>query len=229
MQKYVAYYRVSTDKQGRSGLGLEAQRTTVCNLLKPGDAIVAEYIEVESGTNSNRLELDRAMQKARQLRATLIVAKLDRLTRNVAFLARLIETSIDLRCADLPAIEGATGRFLLHQMAAVAELEAGMISTRTKAALAAAKLRGTKLGGLRYESRQAASASLTKARAVQQNQAKANAIRIAPAIASLQKSGCKTLDQIAAGLNDGGISTPSGRGCWSKTQVSRALARHMQN
>src|SRR5882757_4612563 len=147
---FIAYYRVSTAKQGVSGLGLEAQRAAVANYLNGGDwHIQSEFTEVESGRRADRPELDRASAAARVHRVPVVVAKVDRLTRSVAFLSRLLEAGVEVRFADLPAIEGPTGRFMLQQMAAVAELEAGMISARTKAALAAAKARGQKLGGAR--------------------------------------------------------------------------------
>src|SRR6476620_7219757 len=146
--KFVCYYRVSTGRQGKSGLGLEAQRAAVATYLNGGDwSIVAEFTEVEAGKRSDRPALEQALAAARLHRAALVVSKVDRLTRSVAFLSKLLEAGVDVRFADLPAIEGATGKFLLQQMAAVAELEAGMISARTKAALAAAKRRGVKLGG----------------------------------------------------------------------------------
>jgi DNA invertase Pin-like site-specific DNA recombinase len=109
--------------------------------------IIAEFTEIESGKRSDRPALEKALAAARVRQVPLVVAKVDRLTRSVAFLSRLLEAGVDVRFADLPMIEGATGKFLLQQMAAVAELEAGMISARTKAALAAAKRRGVKLGG----------------------------------------------------------------------------------
>src|SRR3984893_4739701 len=146
--KFISYYRVSTNQQGQSGLGLEAQRQAVMNYLN-GGKIIAEFSEGESGKRSNRPELDKALAAARLHRCPVVVSKVDRLTRSVAFLSRLLEAGVDVRFADLPQIEGAPGRFLLQQMVAVAELEAGMISTRTKAALAAAKARGKSLGGPR--------------------------------------------------------------------------------
>jgi DNA invertase Pin-like site-specific DNA recombinase len=131
--KFVAYFRVSTARQGRSGLGIEAQREAVKAYLNGGDwQIVAEFTEVESGKRADRPELDKALDAARLHRACLVVSKVDRLTRSVAFLSCLLEAGVDVRFADLPAIEGATGRFMLQQMVAVAELEAGMISARTK-------------------------------------------------------------------------------------------------
>src|SRR3954471_12681505 len=146
--KFVTYYRVSTGRQGKSGLGIEAQRAAVATYLNGGNwQIVAGFTEVESGKRSDRPALEQALAAARLHRAALVVSKVDRLTRSVAFLSRLLEAGVDVRFADLPVIEGATGRFLLQQMVAVAELEAGMISARTRAALAATKRRGKKLGG----------------------------------------------------------------------------------
>jgi DNA invertase Pin-like site-specific DNA recombinase len=118
--KHIAYYRVSTDKQGQSGLGLEAQRQAV-NLY--GGKSIAEFTEIESGRRSKRPQLDAALKTARQHKVALVVSKVDRLTRSVAFLSKLLEAEVDVRFADLPQIEGPTGRFILQQMAAVAELK----------------------------------------------------------------------------------------------------------
>ena len=135
---FIAYYRVSTSKQGKSGLGIEAQRQAVATYLNGRNwRIIAEFTETESGKRSDRPALEKALAAARVRQVPLVVAKVDRLTRSVAFLSRLLEAGVDVRFADLPMIEGATGKFLLQQMAAVAELEAGMISARTKGALAA--------------------------------------------------------------------------------------------
>src|ERR1700739_965078 len=183
--KFVAYYRVSTDRQGRSGLGLEAQRSAVKNYLNGGNwSIVAEFTEVESGRKADRPELDKALAAARLHRAPLIVSKVDRLTRSVSFLSRLLDANVDARFADLPQIEGATGRFLLQQMVAVAELEAGMISKRTKEALASAKKRGKKLGGNRGVKPTAKMRAAS--RAALQARAASRAADIAPAIKALQ-------------------------------------------
>ena len=140
---FVAYYRVSTAKQGASGLGLEAQQAAVSSYLNGGDwRIVGAFTEVESGKSSDRPELAKALAAARLHRAPLVVANVSRLTRSLAFLSKLLEAGVDVRFCDLPQIEGPTGRFMLQQMAAVAELEAGMIGDRTRKALAAAKARG---------------------------------------------------------------------------------------
>ena len=137
---FVSYCRVSTARQGRSGLGLDAQRAAVAGYLNGGAwRLVGEFVEVESGKRADRPELAKALACARLHRAPLVVAKVDRLTRSLAFLSKLLEAGVDVRFCDLPQIEGPTGRFMLQQMAAVAELEAGMIGDRTRKALAAAK------------------------------------------------------------------------------------------
>jgi DNA invertase Pin-like site-specific DNA recombinase len=145
--KFVSYYRVSTDKQGKSGLGLEAQKEAVQQRLDGGRwQLVGEFIEVESGKRASRPQLDAAIAACKKNKAKLIVAKLDRLSCNVAFLLKLIDSGVEVLFADLPELNGAMGRFMLTTMASVAELEAGLISERTKAALKAAKARGVKLG-----------------------------------------------------------------------------------
>jgi DNA invertase Pin-like site-specific DNA recombinase len=237
--KFIAYFRVSTERQGRSGLGLEAQRAAVANYLNGGDwRIAAEFTEVESGRRSDRPELDKALAAARVHRCPLVVSKVDRLTRSVAFLSRLLEAGVDVRFADLPQIQGATGQFMLVQMVAVAQLEAGMISTRTKAALAAAKARGKALGGPRrkkigedaqgktiYGERVVISRAAQKAGAVANHmRAIDRAADLAPTLAQIQAEGAATLKDIAKALDAAGIATPRGQGKWSPTQVKRTLA-----
>jgi DNA invertase Pin-like site-specific DNA recombinase len=222
--KFVAYYRVSTARQGRSGLGLEAQRAAVATYLNGGDwQIVAEFTEVESGKRADRPELDKALAVARLHRCPVVVSKVDRLTRSMSFLTKLLDAGVDVRFADLPQIEGETGRFVLHQMVAVAQLEAGMISTRTKAALAAAKRRGVKLGGFRGKVPTAKHRA--KGRAALQARANSRAMDIAPVIAELQVAGATSLRAIADGLNERGIPTARGDGEWSAVQVMRVLDR----
>ena len=145
--KFVSYLRVSTDKQGRSGLGWR-HSAAVDSYLNGGRwTLVAEYVETESGRRTDRRQLAKALAHAKAIGATVVFAKLDRLTRNVDLLRSLVTSDVDLVFCDLPHVPvGAMGRFLLTQMASVAELEAGLISERTKAALAAAKARGVKLG-----------------------------------------------------------------------------------
>jgi len=221
---FVAYYRVSTRKQGRSGLGVAAQREAVSHYLNGRDwRIIGEFTEVESGRRADRPELERALAAARVHRVPLVVAKVDRLTRSVAFLSRLLEAGADVRFADLPAIEGPTGRFMLQQMCAVAELEAGFISDRTKRALAAAKARGKRLGGNR-------GVALTKAarkagRDVQTARATARAADLAPVLKELREAGVISLGGIARALTERGIPTARGRSEWTPMQAARVMAR----
>jgi DNA invertase Pin-like site-specific DNA recombinase len=221
---FISYLRVSTTKQGRSGLGIEAQRAAVAQYLNGGNwTIIAEFTEAESGKRSDRPALDKALAAARVHRCPVVVANVSRLTRSVAFLSRLLEAGVDVRFADFPVIEGPTGRFMLQQMASVAELEAGLISTRAKAALVAAKARGKKLGGFRGD-------QLTnKARAlgnqVRSARAYARAADLAPIIAELQAAGITSLRGIAVALNERGIQTPRGKGKWQAGTVTQLLAR----
>lgn len=221
---FVAYYRVSTRSQGRSGLGIAAQREAVARYLNGGEwRIIGEFTEIESGKRRDRPELERALAVARAHRAPLVVAKVDRLTRSVSFLSRLLDAGVDVRFADLPAIEGPTGRFMLQQMAAVAELEAGFISDRTKRALAAAKRRGVKLGGdrgarLTRKQRQAGSAVISS-RATQR------ACDLAPVLTELRERGVISLSAIAQALTERGIPTARGGREWLPEQVRRVLAK----
>jgi DNA invertase Pin-like site-specific DNA recombinase len=220
---FIAYYRVSTARQGRSGLGLEAQRAAVAAYLNGGDwRIVEEFTEVESGKRSDRPALDKALAAARLRRLPLVVSKVDRLTRSVGFLSRLLDAGVDVRFADLPQIEGPTGQFLLQQMVAVAQLEAGMISARTKAALAAAKTRGKRLGGDRGG--RLTTDARTKGNAAVAQKADRRAADVLPLISELQAAGNLSLRAIAAGLNERGIPTAKD-GKWSAVQVSRVLSR----
>src|SRR4051812_18144377 len=150
-RRLIAYYRVSTQKQGASGLGLEGQEAAVAAYAASfGGELLRAYVEVESGKRSDRPELARALADCRRSKATLVIAKLDRLTRNTRFLLALVESRADIVFCDLPQLPpGPEGRFILTMFAAVAELEAGMISRRTKAALAAYKARGGLLGAAR--------------------------------------------------------------------------------
>jgi DNA invertase Pin-like site-specific DNA recombinase len=222
--KFVCYYRVSTARQGKSGLGLDAQRAAVAVYLNGGNwKIVEEHTEVESGRNSDRPALERALAAARLHRAALVVSKMDRLTRSVPFLNRLLEAGVDVRFADLPQIEGATGRFMVQMMVSVAELEAGMISKRTKDALAQAKKRGVKLGG--YRGAKPTARMRARSTAVVQQRADARASDVAPTIKAIQAAGHISLRAIAAALNAQGIPTARGQGVWSAVQVARVLER----
>src|ERR1039457_2010783 len=148
MPAYVAYYRVSTDRQGVSGLGLDAQRAAVARHLNGQGQFIAEYTEIESGRrHTNRPQLLAALEECRKRRAVLLIARLDRLARNVAFIANLMESGADFVAVDMPQAT----RLTIHILAAVAEHEREMISKRTKAALAEAKRRGTRLGNPRID------------------------------------------------------------------------------
>jgi DNA invertase Pin-like site-specific DNA recombinase len=217
--KFVSYLRVSTARQGRSGLGLEAQRESVSNYLNGGRwKLVEEVIEVESGKKNDRPELARALRLCRMKQATLLVAKLDRLARNVAFISTLMESGVDFTAVDFPT----ANRLTVHVLAAVAEHEAAMISARTKAALQAAKRRGTKLGGDRGNIQRigklgrAASAVVRGADAAKRN---ADTLAEIQAITGGEEW---SLQRIADALNERGFKTARG-GQWSPTQVLRVL------
>ncbi len=219
--KYAAYLRVSTQQQGRSGLGLEAQRKAVADYLgSNGRDLIAEFVETESGKRNGRPELGRALGFCRQEGATLVVAKLDRLTRNTRFLLTVVEQDVPCVFCDLPQIPaGPMGKFFLTLMAAVAELEAGMISERTKTALAAAKARGVKLGSPTPEKGSAAGVAARKAKAEQHVQG------VLPVITEIQESGVASLAGIARALAARGIPTARGSSGWHANSVRRILER----
>ena len=214
-QKFVAYVRVSTDKQGRSGLGLEAQEAAVAAYAEAqhGD-IVARFIEVESGKRNDRPELLKALAACRRQKATLVIAKLDRLARNVAFIANLMESGVDFIAVDMPSAT----RLTIHILAAVAEHEREMISARTKAALQARKARGDRLGA--PDPRIGSNLGVTRLKA----QAAAHAENVMPIIDSVRSSGVETLAGIAAALNARGIKSARG-GAWHPATVARVIAR----
>ncbi len=219
--RYIAYYRVSTKRQGKSGLGLEAQKNAVADYLNGGRwSLLDEVTEVESGTRSDRPALANALALCRLHKATLLVAKMDRLSRNLHFLSGLMESGVDFIACDLPA----ANRLTIHVLAAVAEAEAEAISARTKAALAAAKARGVKLGGDRGNiasvSRKGASASARVRGAV----ARRRAADLLPVIEAIKADGAASLRDIADALNQRGILTARG-GKWSAVQVRRVLGR----
>jgi DNA invertase Pin-like site-specific DNA recombinase len=218
--KFVAYYRVSTQKQGRSGLGLEAQREAVETYLNGGKwSIAAEFTEVESGKRADRPEFAKALAACRLHRATLVIAKLDRLARNVHFVASLMESGVEFVAADNPH----ANKLTIHILVAMAEHEAEMISARTKAALAAAKKRGVTLGGFRGKVPTAKHRTLSTA--ALRRKADGRAADLAPAIKELQAGGAASLRAIAAALNDKCIPTARGSGKWSAVQVARVLDR----
>lgn len=224
---FVAYYRVSTDQQGRSGLGLEAQKAAVgAQLAAVSGRLLGEFEEVESGKRNSRPQLAAALAACRAKRATLIIAKLDRLARNTAFLLSIVEGSGEggVVFCDLPQIPaGPMGKFFLTLMAAVAELEAGLISQRTRAALAAAKARGVKLGNPRLRPGDAEGAKA--ARAARGVLADEHAAAVLPFIDAAQAAGCGSLRQIAEALVARGVRAPNGGERWQPVQVRRIMAR----
>lgn len=219
--KFVSYLRVSTKRQGASGLGLEAQRAAVAGYLNGGSwSLVAEHVEVESGKRDDRPKLAEALRTCRLHGARLVIAKLDRLSRDAHFLLGLEKAGVDFVACDNPT----ANRLTVGILAMVAEEERRAISARTKAALAAAKARGTKLGGDRGNLGTVRDAG--RALAIQARRAKAgaHAADLAPVIADLRASGVTTLAALAAALNEKNIPAARG-GSWSPVQVSRTLSR----
>ncbi len=222
MCRVVAYYRVSTLRQGQSGLGLEAQRQAVLALCQSrGWEVIAERTEIESGKNDNRPQLAAALHQAKVTGATLVVAKLDRLSRSVAFLSALQDSGAKFVAADMPEANELT----VHIMAAVAQAERQAISKRTKEALAAAKAAGRRLGnpnGAEALRR----AGKGNAAAVERLKAGADSYAqdLAPVIADIQASGVTSLGGIAAELNARHIQTRRG-GRWYASGVANVLAR----
>lgn len=224
---FVAYYRVSTEAQGRSGLGLEAQKASVATVVASRRGrLVAEFEEVESGKKNERPQLAAALAAARARRACLVIAKIDRLARNARFLLTVVEGcgEAGVLFADLPQIpEGPTGKFLLTLLAAVAELEAGMISQRTKAALAAAKARGVKLGSRRLVKGFDTAVS-RQGRATQTARSTAYHAELLPYLTAARAAGCRTQRELCDALTARGIRTPMGGEVWHVGQLQRLLA-----
>lgn len=207
---WISYLRVSTQRQGRSGLGLEAQRETIAQYVASvGGTIREEHIEVETGSMKDRPILAMALAACKRTKATLVVAKLDRLSRNVAHVAGLMDAGVDFRAVDAPF----ANRFVVHVLAAVSEYEREQISARTKAALAAAKARGVVLGSF---GRTLADRNIADATAF------AESLR-AP-IGALLKEGATRLQDIADGLNSVGFVTRQGAK-WGPAAVQRTLLR----
>jgi len=218
----IHYYRVSTSQQGRSGLGLEAQRHAIENFCAArGCDMLAEYTEIESGKNNARPELTRALHHAKVTGATLVIAKLDRLSRNAAFLMTLKDSGTEFVAADMPDANSLT----IGIMALIAQQEREATSTRTKEALRAAKARGAKLGNpngaaaLRraQKGNQAALSTITA-------KANAHAHDLVTVIAAIRATGTTSLNGIATALNERTIRTPRG-GRWHAKSVSNLLAR----
>jgi DNA invertase Pin-like site-specific DNA recombinase len=221
MTRFVVYLRVSTARQGTSGLGIETQREAVARHIAGANGqVVAEFVEVVTGKRADRPELTRALAACRAHRATLLIAKLDRLARKATFIADLMESRVPFVVADMP---NATP-FQLHIYASLAEAEGKAISARTKAALAAAKARGKRLGNPNLrggsgpeQARAAAAAKSAKAAE--------RAADLLPLLAEVRAAGVGTLTGIAQALTTRGVPTPSGRGAWTPSTVMRLERR----
>lgn len=215
---YIAYFRVSTDKQGRSGLGLEAQQQSVSAFI--GGTPDASYTEVESGGKKDRPELAKAIAQCKAEGATLIVAKLDRLARDVQMILSIVDSGIIVRFVDLPEINpnDPTGRLMLTMMAAFAEFERKLISKRTREAMAVAKItRGRKFGSANPSAGGIVTAAISKERA------RESAAGILPFINDLRAQGAVSLRAIAAGLTERRVQTPRGNHTWHPSQVANVL------
>jgi DNA invertase Pin-like site-specific DNA recombinase len=220
--KFVAYFRVSTARQGRSGLGLDAQRQAVADYLNGGKrSLLRQFVEIESGKLNTRPELEKALHTCRVTGAALVIAKLDRLSRNAAFLLTLRDSGVRFVAADMPDANNLTVGIL----ALIAEHEREAISNRTREALAAAKRRGIKLGnpnGAR-PLRRARKGNKAALAAIRQR-ADSHAMRLRPVLEDLRAEGIATLAATAAALNERGITTPRGA-TWHASSVRNLLAR----
>jgi len=213
--KFVAYYRVSTARQGRSGLGLEAQQKAVLDYLNGGSwELIGEFTEAESGKRDNRPQFREALRLCKKTGATLIVARLNRLSRDLGFIVRLMESKVEFTCCDMPE----ASKFTLHIMAAMAEQERENISASTKAGLAAAKARGVVLGNPDIANIQKLGGAATKAKAVQ------HAENIMPVINQIMEAGIVSYRGIAKALEARGLKTAKG-GDWGPQQVKNIIAR----
>ena len=226
--RFISYLRVSTDKQGQSGLGLEAQRKAVADYLNGGDwELVDEVVEVESGKNNKRPKLDEAINLCRAYNATLVVAKMDRLARDAHFLLGLQKAGVPFIAADNPQANELTVGIL----ALVAEQERVAISKRTKDALAAAKARGQVLGAYdkedksKFIGRIGTAEDTAKARQARSEKATQKAQNLKYVFDRINADGSLSLAAMARKLNAEGIPTPSGRGQWQAVTVSRVMNR----
>jgi DNA invertase Pin-like site-specific DNA recombinase len=217
--KFVSYLRVSTDRQGASGLGLEAQRKAVGDYLNGRWQLVAEFVETESGSKADRPKLAEALALARAHGAKLVIAKIDRLSRDAAFLLGMQNAGVQFVAADMPE----ANEMIVGIMAVVAQAERKMISKRTKDALAAAKARGQKLGGFRgYVPTAKDGANGRKVRSLK---AAGHAASLAPIIARLDPDGSLSLRALAAKLTAESLPTPAGAAVWSAVTVARVKAK----
>jgi DNA invertase Pin-like site-specific DNA recombinase len=211
---YIAYYRVSTDRQGRSGLGLEAQQNAVQMFLQGRGDIVQSFTEIESGKRNDRPEIAEALEACRKYKAILVIAKLDRLARNVHFISGLMESGVEFVAVDMPE----ANRLTIHILAAVAEHEREMISKRTKEALQAARARGVKLGSPTPQKGAVVRSQVLR------DKAERFAANTLPIIRGLQQQGITSNRGIATALNARGVKTANNRQ-WYDTTVRNILCR----
>ena len=214
VQRFVAYYRVSTEWQGRSGLGLEAQQQAVADFINGGSELVAEFTEVESGKQDERPALSSALEACRHHKAKLVIAKLDRLSRNLAFIATLMDSGVEFVAVDVPYAEP----LYIHILGAFAQHERKMISERTRAALAAAKKRGVRLGNPNL------APAAKRGAAANREGADRFAANVLPVIREIQAHGAVSQEAIAAKLNERKVPTARG-GKWRHSQVAAVIAR----
>ena len=215
--KFIAYYRVSTDRQGHSGLGLEAQQQAVCDFLAGRGELIESFTEIESGRKNDRPQLAAALDACHHHKVTLVIAKLDRLARNVYFISGLMESGVEFVAVDMPE----ANRLTIHILAAVAEHEREIISQRTKDALKAAKARGVKLGSPNPQKGAAIRSEVLR------DKADRFATNILPIILDLQDQGIASHKAIARALNARGIQTANGRQ-WYSTTVKNIIRRGKQ-
>jgi DNA invertase Pin-like site-specific DNA recombinase len=220
--KYISYLRVSTDRQGKSGLGLDAQRKQVNDFIAScGGSLVSEFIEIESGKNNERVELGKAIRQSQLTGCKLVIAKLDRLSRSLHYITSLSESKIDFIVCDLPGCD----QFTINLYGALAQREREMISQRTKSALESAKARGKVLGNPQNLNEVAAAKGRVLGVEARKAQADDFAKRVTPIIEAYQEEGL-SLNQIAKRLNDTEVLTARGKaGGWTPTAVKNALAR----
>lgn len=215
MAAFVGYYRVSTQAQGKSGLGLEAQRESVRAYVESvGGDLIAHFEEIESGGKVERTQLQAALRYCRMKRTMLVIAKLDRLARNVHFISQLMESGVEFIAADMPA----ANKLTIHIIAAMAEYERDVIAQRTKASLMAAKARGVPLGN--------PNAALVSRLGVAKNRELADeyARRMMPVIGSLRAAGATSYQKLAVALEATGARTQRG-GQWTAAGVRNIILR----
>ena len=220
MEKYIAYYRVSTQKQGNSGLGLDSQKSSVLNFINQNDALLASYTDVESGKNNNRPNLLQAIEDCKNNNAILLIAKLDRLSRNAAFIFTLRDSQVKFKCVDMPEANSVT----IGIMAVLAQDERERISKRTKDALAELIKQGIKLGSpknLTKEAREKGLKARKKNARTNDNNRKAQGF-----IVSLQQNGL-SFYAITKELNKLGYKTRSNKD-FQQNQVHRLYDRHIK-